>query len=146
MVRSGVQRWWVLAGVLALALVVVWWVRRDDTTPASVHIPAAPAGRPVTWDGLTVAGDRLTLGASGNPCQEATGTVVDETDDRVVVTAYAERAGGVCAQMLGYVTIDVRLERPLGARPVYDGACLDVAASSGRDESACRRVAETTAD
>lgn len=143
MVRSGAGRWVAVVVVLVASAGIVWWLlRSDDPAADPVRIGAAPAGRPVSWSGLEVAGERLTVSYGGSPCQESNDAVVDERDDRVVVTVYAEDSPGACILSLQSYRIDVRLEAALGARPVYDGACLEQAASAGA-EAACRRAADT---
>ena len=140
MVDSGARRGIVLVVVLAVGAGVLWWLRTDAADPGPVQIGSAPGGAPVAWNGLRVAGDVLTVGYGGSPCQESTGSDVDERSDRVVVTVYADRAAGACTQVLQVHTLDVRLAQPLGQRPVYDGACLEQAAASGEEDVVCRRV------
>ncbi len=97
---------------------------REDPEP-----DATTSGR--TWDSYTVKGRTLVVEATGDPCTELADVEVDESDDRVVVTMHVEVDGAVCAALAVPIRGRVRLEDPLGSRPVYDGACLD-------DEGAAR--------
>lgn len=94
-----------------------------------------PDGVVTQWDGFRTTGQGLVVEYGASPCEEPTGSEVEETADRVVVTVWKSTFRGLCTAMLEMHPVRVALDEPLGDRPVYDGACLD----DGGAEAVCLR-------
>jgi hypothetical protein len=100
------------------------------------------ARQPVHWYLLDIEGETISLayaltGVSSDCEREATG-VVDEDDERVVVTAFKEvttDAGRACTEEIAIVDAEVRLSAPLGDRALV--GCRPPLVDADEDE-VCR--------
>ena len=78
----------------------------------------------VSTDGRTL---RMTVEAGGAPCDSVRKVAVHETPAAVTVTVttgpepHAKCGGGVVA-MIGTLPVEAKLQAPLGARKLIDGA------------------------
>jgi hypothetical protein len=89
------------------------------------HTVQGPPGS--TWNDYRVTSRGLAVAVSAKGCAEVTGADVAERKGRVHVTLLMERElpwYGYCASRMAAETFRVELDRPLGDRRVYDGACL----------------------
>jgi len=146
----GVRRWTALgvaaAVVVVAGIVTAWLLHRDAGSDAGagtdpVRVPSAPPGAPVPWSRYAVTGGHVQVSYDGSACQESNGAVATEHADRVVITAYAKVAPGVCILTAVDYDVSVDLDEPLGDRPLYDGACLEQGRAAGTAlDPACLRT------
>jgi hypothetical protein len=88
-----------------------------------------------TWDFYRVEGNAVEVFKTVRPCDDVVSAQVDETADRVEIVLHVD-SGGTCGDIAVDKSAAVTLRQPLGLRPVYDAACLDV----GRSDRDCLRA------
>ena len=100
-------------GAVVLALGAGWWWLTGSRGLAPVHKPVAADGR------------TITVSYPGSECQDGSRLVVDEQDERVLITVHHwSRATEWSDVGIDYALTAV-LSGPLGDREVVEGACED---------------------
>ncbi|WP_183101259.1 hypothetical protein [Nocardioides pelophilus] len=78
------------------------------------------------WERYEVRGRTLTIYYAGPTCEDSRTTAsVEEQADEVVVTLQTVVNSGRCDDRQVRHRVTARIDRPLGQRKVYDGACLE---------------------
>ena len=107
-----------------------------------VLLAQGPPPDVVRWDqtrpGISTDGKTLELTVAGGACDEGYRAEVDYSSQVVEVTVLVtDKAGGDCPADLIDLLAVVRLDQPLGSRPLLDGHCTHPDAEFTRASDGC---------